>query len=203
MRRSRERATPSQNGDARKERANTKRSGEISEAAFLHKAVSLGFKVTKPWGDSERYDFVVDSGKRLWRVQIKCTGALRAGGYHIQPIHFVYGEKKMVYTADEIDVLAAHIVPLDVWYVAPVQALAQGTSLRLYPEGGCERARFEKYREAWQVFGEAAETMAEAAEGEQRVAGEFADAAEEPAKPKFGWNPPWPRIFTDHLPGKK
>jgi len=45
--------------------------------------VSLSFKVTKPWGDSERYDFVLDSGRRLWRVQIKCTAAERAGGYHI------------------------------------------------------------------------------------------------------------------------
>jgi hypothetical protein len=131
---------------------NTKRAGEISEAAFLHKAVGLGFKVTKPWGDSERYDFVLDSGRRFWRVQIKCTAAMHAGGYHIQPIHFVYGERKVVYTDAEIDVLAAHIVPLDVWYVVPVQAIAAGTSLRLYPDGGCERARFEKYREAWDLF---------------------------------------------------
>jgi PD-(D/E)XK endonuclease len=134
--------------EAPKEPRNTKRTGELAEAAFLHKAVSLGFKVTKPWGDSERYDFVVDAGGRLWRVQIKCTAAVHAGGYHIQPIHFVYGEKKVVYTDQEIDVLAAHIVPLDVWYVVPVQAIAAGTSLRLYPDGGCKSARFEKYREA-------------------------------------------------------
>jgi len=135
-----------------KKALNTKRTGELAEAAFLHKAVGLGFRVTKPWGDSERYDFVLDSGRRLWRVQIKCTASIRAGGYHIQPIHFVYGKNKVVYTAEDIDVLAAHIVPLDVWYVVPVQALAQGRSLRLYPNGGCERARFEKYREAWDFF---------------------------------------------------
>src|ERR1700732_2060272 len=133
-------------GEALKEPRNTKRTGELSEAAFLHKAVGLGLKVTKPWGDSERYDFCGDSGGRVWRVQIKCTAAIRAGGYHTQPIHFVYGKNKVVYTAEDIDVLAPHIVPLDVWYVVPVAALAQGKSLRLYPDGGCERARFEKYR---------------------------------------------------------
>jgi hypothetical protein len=105
---------------------NSKRTGELSEAAFLHKAVGLGFRVTKPWGDSERYDFVLDSGRRLWRVQIKCTASERAGGYHIQPIHFVYGKNKVVYTADDIDVLAAHIVPLDVWYVVPVGRWRRG-----------------------------------------------------------------------------
>ena len=148
---------------------NTKRTGELAEAAFLHKAVGLGFRVTKPWGDSERYDFVLDSGRRLWRVQIKCTAVERAGGYHIQPIHFVYGKNKVVYTADDIDVLAAHVVPLDVWYVLPVEALAAGRSLRLYPDDGCKAARFEKYREGWDLFrGESAEV---ASEGESVAAG--------------------------------
>ena len=136
--------------------------GSLAEAAFLHKAVGLGFRVTKPWGDSERYDFVLDSGTRLWRVQIKCTAVERAGGYHIQPIHFVYGKNKVVYTADDIDVLAAHVVPLDVWYVVPVAALAAGTSLRLYPDDGCKTARFEKYREGWDLFrGESVEVAGE------------------------------------------
>jgi hypothetical protein len=37
-----------------------KRRGEMGEAAFLLKASALGFGVAKPWGDSERYDFIVD-----------------------------------------------------------------------------------------------------------------------------------------------
>jgi hypothetical protein len=43
----------------------------------------------------------------------------------------------------------------------PVAALAQGRSLRLYPDGGCEKARFERYREAWDFFrgGEAVGVM--------------------------------------------
>jgi PD-(D/E)XK endonuclease len=148
--------------------------------------VGLGLKVTKPWGDSERYDFVVDAGGRFWRVQIKCTVAMHAGGYHIQPIHSVYGERKAVYTEAEIDVLAAHIVPLDVWYVVPVQAIAAGTSLRLYPDGGCERARFEKYREAWDFFrGDGVVDESAAEEGE----------VEEPVQSSV-WRPVWkPRIF--------
>src|SRR2546426_10274998 len=90
---------PSEGGGAGgKERPNIKRTGELAEAAFLHKAVGLGLKVTKPWGDSERYDFVVDAGERLWRVRIKCKGAGGAGGGHIQASHFVVGEKKRTST---------------------------------------------------------------------------------------------------------
>jgi hypothetical protein len=40
----------------------------------------------------------------------------------------------------------------------PVGALAQGTSLRLYPDDGCRAARFEKYGEGWDLFREAAES---------------------------------------------
>jgi hypothetical protein len=89
-------------------------------------------------------------------------GGIAGGGYHIQPIHFVYGKNKVVYTAEDIDVPAAHVVPLDVWYLVPVGALAAGTSLRLYPDDGCKAARFEKYREGWELFrGESAEAPGE------------------------------------------
>ncbi len=124
----------------------------MAEAAFLHKAVSLGFKVTKPWGDSERYDFVLDAGERLWRVQIKCTAAVYERGFRIQAPHGIYGKSGVAYTAEDVDVLAAYIVPLDMWYVVPLDALGRSTSLQLYPDGACQHARFEKYREAWDFF---------------------------------------------------
>jgi len=131
---------------------NTKRKGELSEAAFVLKASSLAFGVAKPWGDSERYDFILDSGHRLWRVQLKCTDALRARGYDVQPIYSIYGQGKRVYTANDIDVLVVHIVPLDVWYVLPVAAFSPCKSLRFYPDAPCKRARFEHFREAWHLL---------------------------------------------------
>ena len=184
---------PSRGGPSCKiKRTNTKRKGELSEAAFLLKAASLGFGVAKPWGDSERYDFILDShgldfhkndshnndshsedshcpdshnhdshnhdphdhaaGRRLWRVQLKCTAVVRARGYDVQPIYSIYGQGKMVYTAEDIDVLVAHIIPLDIWYVLPIEAFAPCKSLRFYPQGGCKRPRFEHYREAWHLL---------------------------------------------------
>ena len=43
----------------RRER-NTKRRGELAELVFLLIATRLGFGVAKPYGDSERYDFILD-----------------------------------------------------------------------------------------------------------------------------------------------
>ena len=51
-----------------------KRRGEIAELAFLLKATSLGFGVAKPWGDSDRFDFIITSRQLLWRVQVNRPG---------------------------------------------------------------------------------------------------------------------------------
>jgi len=137
---------------AKPPRKNSKRTGELSEAAFLHKAQSLGFRVCKPWGDSERYDFILDNGERLWRAQVKCTEHLRAHGYDIQSIYVNRKGDKTSYTSADIDVLIAHLVPVDVWYVVPIEALALSKSLRLYPDASSPRARFEQFREAWHLL---------------------------------------------------
>ena len=57
----------------RQRELNTKRRGELAEIAFAHKAIAQGFPVAKPFGDSERYDFVLDGGQALWRIQVKSS----------------------------------------------------------------------------------------------------------------------------------
>jgi PD-(D/E)XK endonuclease len=54
-------------GGGRKKRFvhNFKWQGELAEMGFLHKAASMGFTVTKPYGKNESYDFIVDSGNRF------------------------------------------------------------------------------------------------------------------------------------------
>jgi PD-(D/E)XK endonuclease len=48
-----------------------KQRGELAELAFMFKAINMGFGVAKPWGDSERYDFILNAGRVHWRVQVK------------------------------------------------------------------------------------------------------------------------------------
>ena len=132
-------------------RPNTKRTGEFSEAAFLLKAVSLGLRVTKPWGDSERYDFVIHNGQQFLRVQIKGTRTLRAGAYETRATYTV-GKGRAVYTSDDIDFLVAHIIPLNVFYVLPVDACQPSPMLRFYPHRHSRSMRLEPYREAWNLL---------------------------------------------------
>jgi hypothetical protein len=145
-----------------RERSNPKRMGELSQAAFLVKAQSLGFGLALPWGDSEKYDFIVWARPqgRLLRVQVKATGRLNRGGYDVQPVYSTRGEGKKTYTAADIDVLAAHVVVggrwgpwKEVWYLLPVVAFAGVKSLRFFPDMKSRNPRWEGYRESWEWLG--------------------------------------------------
>ena len=127
---------------------NAKQKGELAELAFMYKAAGLGFGVAKPYGDSERFDFILSFGKQLWRVQVKSTSRPYRSGYQIQ----ARGTKRQArYTRDEIDFLVAYIVPEDVWYVVPVVAL-ETTALFLRPSGCDGGCHYEEYREAWHLM---------------------------------------------------
>ena len=119
-----------------------KAKGELGELAFAHKAAALGFGVAKPHGDNEPYDFIVDSGERLWRVQVKSIYSLSRGGYRAA------GERcnHIPYKQEEIDFLVAYIVPLRIWYVIPANRVAVSTALAFYPSG-CRQdgGRFEPF----------------------------------------------------------
>jgi hypothetical protein len=87
-----------------------KRRGETAELAFMLRAASLGFGVSKPWGESDRYDVILDSGHRLWRVQVRSTEYELRRRYRVGTT--VTG--RTVLSVADIDVLAAYIVPLDI-----------------------------------------------------------------------------------------
>ena len=125
---------------------NCKRRGEASEAAFLARACSLDFPVAKLWGESNPIDILVSNGtnRQFWRVQVKCANAHhRSGGFEIR------GGGHHLYTEDDIDFLAAHIVPHDLWYIVPIRAFLGRPLLYFYPNKLNSRGRYEKYREAW------------------------------------------------------
>jgi PD-(D/E)XK endonuclease len=117
--------------------------GEAAEAAFLAKAAGLGFGVSKPWGDSERYDFIIDSGYNFWRVQVKSTQRFHNWRYQVKTSGW-----KAAYTNREIDFLIAYIAPEHLWYVVPIAAVVPHQHLRFYPQGG-RKSQLEKYRDAW------------------------------------------------------
>jgi len=62
---------------------------------------------------------------------------------------YTTGKGRAVYTRKDIDFIAAHVVPLDLWYIVPVEVCTPAPMLRFYPHRKAKRMRLEPYREAW------------------------------------------------------
>jgi len=120
-----------------------KQLGEAVEAVFLAKATMLGFPVLKPWGDSRPYDFAVEGGRRLWRVQVKCATSHR--GTRCSARAAGSGE---LYTLEDIDYLAAYVIRKDLWYVVPADAFVPRATVH-FNYGPLSEGMFEIYKEAW------------------------------------------------------
>lgn len=50
---------------------NTKQRGNITEVECMLAFLKLGYNVLTPYGDCERYDFVVDINGTLYKIQVK------------------------------------------------------------------------------------------------------------------------------------
>jgi hypothetical protein len=152
---------------ARKKRAapggrnTSKHRGDVAEMEFMIEAKNRGFEMSKPFGDNERYDLILDGGRRLWRVQVKSSASVHHNGFAVRAC-WRSSRKHLPYTSMQIDFMAVVIQSKRVpgrliWYVIPVRALGGRLSINLYPFGGrsdCEM-RLEKYRAAWGLLGRA------------------------------------------------
>jgi hypothetical protein len=128
-----------------KKRATGKRRGEAAEAAFLARATHLGFRVLLPWGESNPYDAAVDFRRSLLRVQVKSAGSYNAG-YVIKTTR----ANGRVYTLDDIDFVVGYVVPENIWYVIPVEAVGNRGTIKFHPHSRrLVKPMFERYRDAW------------------------------------------------------
>src|SRR5579863_7375839 len=123
----------------------SKQRGELAELAFMFKALSMGFGVAKPWGDSERYDFILSAGRVLLRVQIKSIWVTRRCSVKTS------GNTCAPYTPEEIDFLVLFVIPQDLWYIIP--AVVIGGRKGIYIRPSSPECAFKQYRDAWGLFG--------------------------------------------------
>ena len=127
--------------------------GELSELAFVYKAAGLGFGVARPYGDNQRYDFIVDCGQRLCRVQIKSTTYSQQGCYRLRATRHLRG-REISYQSSEVDFLVAHVIPEEAWFILPIQAIGARSILTLSTAARPRPRLWDAYREAWHLLRE-------------------------------------------------
>jgi hypothetical protein len=124
-----------------------KRRGEWAEMRFTARAAENGLTVTKPWGDSTRYDFIVESEGCMLRVQVKSTlHEIEGGGYRCGVL-----TSHGPYQHNQIDYIAAYIIQLDLWYIIPADAAVLGQrTVSFFPRS--QHSRYNVYKEAWHLL---------------------------------------------------
>jgi hypothetical protein len=123
----------------------TDQKGAAAELAIAHVAADLGVGVFKPLTDGERYDLIFDLRPKLVRVQ--CKWASLVGDVLIVRCRRCRrtrdGLLHRVYTADEIDAIAAYASDLGRCFFFPFELLEGRTTLqlRLAPSRNNQRLR--------------------------------------------------------------
>ena len=94
--------------------------GNFSESKVLAAYLEAGFIVSLPFGGGAPYDLIVDTGKRILKVQVK-TGRLRNGCILFPTQRFSgHTGKGRGYSAGEIDVFAVYCPDDEQIYVLPL-----------------------------------------------------------------------------------
>jgi PD-(D/E)XK endonuclease len=119
----------------------SKDQGQISELRFQLAATVRGFTVSKPHGDNSPYDFILDNGSRLYRIQVKSTAFDRGGSYIF---HLYSGAGRRIYTAAQVHFFALYIVPEDTFFIIPFTLLRGRKDFSLSMNG-----KFKAFKENW------------------------------------------------------
>jgi len=129
---------------------NHKLRGEWAELVFMARVREMGFGLVRPWGESSRYDVGVEWEGRYMRVQVKST-IYKVG--HSYVCNTRPDSDHNLYTVEQIDFMAAYVIPADVWYIVPaVVATKLRGDIWLSPHK--KEHKYERFMEAWGLLKE-------------------------------------------------
>jgi PD-(D/E)XK endonuclease len=142
--------------------------GEWAEMHFMLRATDHGLPVSKPWGDSRSYDFVVGWPGHFVAVQVKSTTLeLEEGGYTCS----ICGGHNKPYPPGSFDFLAAYVIWDDAWYIIPAEMILGQARITVYPQSA--KSKYAGYREAWHLLGAGADPVPGRIDSIQGCAEEF------------------------------
>ena len=136
--------------------SDNKRAGTYFEQLFICECLSKGLDVSVPIGDYNQYDAIIDTGKKLLRVQVKGTASKRRdrrNGYSITTGMGAKASEKKRYQQNAYDLLAALVISdgYQHWYIIPRDHVGTNLSIKLFPSPN-SKARWEKYRHGWDLI---------------------------------------------------
>jgi len=119
------------------------------EVLFLANCMDKNLCVSRPFTTS-RYDFIVDNGMALAKIQVKSAHKWKASTKDIWLVNastFRGRKNQEAYTPKDIDFLAFHLIEIGAWYIIPADMIEGRKSFYLYPMDG--KGMWEQFRERW------------------------------------------------------
>lgn len=98
---------------------NTKDIGNIAEASFIFECMKRNTKVSIPYGDNLRYDFIVDINNCLFKVQVKHMKDYSTYyGFSVKSINWNSGKVKNY--KNDVDFIYAFCKDDNRWVLFPI-----------------------------------------------------------------------------------
>lgn len=117
---------------------NNKFSGEMAELLFAAECYKHSLTISFPHTDGICYDFIVDNGKNLYRIQVKSSRHANKGGLTQFETHL--NRKK----SHKIDFYALYCFINSQFYIVPAKAVTSDT---IYAS-----KRLQVYKNSWQLL---------------------------------------------------
>lgn len=114
---------------------NSKYKGNITELECMLAFMKLGYNVLTPYGDCERYDFVVDKDNKFYKIQSKTSSSDDEGASFRFSCRSCNRKNGAIihraYTKEEIDYFITNFN--GIIYLIPVEECGSDKTLRLKP----------------------------------------------------------------------
>jgi hypothetical protein len=109
------------------------RKGALAESAFAFHAARLGFGVSRPLAEGERYDLILDTRPELIRLQCKWGVRRREViEVHLRSNRWTpNGAISTTYSALEVDAIGIYCAELDRCYLLPIEVVEGRRALHL------------------------------------------------------------------------
>ena len=123
--------------------------GVTGEALFAFRALEEGLVLSVPVGDNSTYDFLVDNGSRISRVQIKSSTS-RATGRPAVRYDFVlkHRSSNSKYDIGKVDVFGLVVIPERLIYIVPFSHVSHVTKCTVYLAENTT-SKMAPYKERW------------------------------------------------------
>jgi hypothetical protein len=113
-------------GQTWKSKTTAKAIGCTGETLFAFRAMEEGFVVSQPMGDKSPYDFLIDNGEDILKVQVKSSRWNENEGTQKSPKYeftLKHSKRNTTYESHDVDFFGLVVIPRRIIWIVPQKAI--------------------------------------------------------------------------------